>query len=103
MRIQETIKPMDIAQAFLDKHPKIADYYNRGKAYGDFIACWEFDIAFEVLMELTKKNIPCLRICNSFVIPSQYEELAKNMIDVASYVDRRGISKDLSTKKDGDT
>ncbi|SMN17128.1 hypothetical protein CRYPA_927 [uncultured Candidatus Thioglobus sp.] len=103
VELKRLIKPMNIAQAFLGKHPKIADYYNRGKAYGDFIACWESDIAFEVLMELTKKDIPCLRICNSFVIPAQYEELAKNMIDSASYVDRRSISKDLPTKKDDDT
>jgi len=95
VEFKKNIKPTDIAQAILDKHPKVAKYYNRGKSYGDFISCWESDIVFEVVMELTKRGIPCLTVYDSFIVPLQYEELVDSMKDVTPYVDRRDISKVL--------
>jgi hypothetical protein len=91
VEFKKKVKPTDIAKAILDKHPKVANYYNRGKAYGDFISCWESDIVFEVVMELTKRGIPCLTVYDSFIVPLQYEDLVDSMKDITPYVDRRGI------------
>jgi len=95
VEFKKNIKPTDIAKAILKKHPKVAKYYNRGKEYGDFISCWESDIVFEVVMELTKRGIPCLTVYDSFIVPLQYEGLVDSMKDTKSYVDRRDISKVL--------
>ena len=67
----------------------------KGKAYGDFIGCWESDLVFEVVMELTKRGIPCLTVYDSFIVPLQYRELVDSIKDNTPYVDRRGISKVL--------
>ncbi len=85
------VKTADIAQAILDKHPKIADHYNRGKTYGDFISGWESDIIFEVVMELTKKDIPCLVIQDSFIVPIQYKDLLDSVKDTTPYIDRKDL------------
>jgi hypothetical protein len=69
----------------------VANYYNRGKAYGDLISCWESDIVFEAVMELTKRGIPCLTVYDSFIVPLQYKDLVDSMKDTTPYVDRRGI------------
>jgi len=95
IEFKKKVKPTVIAQAILNKHPKISKYYNNGKVYGDFISCWESDIVFEVLMELTKRGIPCLTIYDSFIVPLKYEELVDNMKDITPYEDRRGILKEL--------
>jgi hypothetical protein len=95
VEFKKSIKPTDIAKAILKKHPKVANYYNRGKAYGDFISCWESDIVFEVVMELTKRGIPCLTVYDSFIIPLQYKDLVDSMKDATPYVDRRVLSKKL--------
>ena len=95
VEFKKNIKPTDIAKAILEKHPKVANYYNRGKAYGDFISCWESDIVFEVVMELTKKGIPCLTVYDSFIVPLQYKDLVDEIKDTTPYFDRRGLSKEL--------
>ena len=91
IEFKKNTKPTDTAQAILDKHPKVADHYNKDKAYGDFISCWESDIVFEILMELTKKEIPCLVTDDYFIVPLQYKDLVSDMKDITPYVDRRGI------------
>ena len=73
----------------------IAPYYLNGKAYGDYISCWESDIVFEVVVELTKRGIPCLTIYDSFIVPLQYKELVDEMKDRTSYINRRGLEKVL--------
>ena len=95
VEFKKKTKPTDIAKAILDKHPKVANYYNKGKAYGDFISCWESDIVFEVVMELTKRGIPCLTVYDSFIVPLQYKDLVDSMKDITPYVDRRFIPKVL--------
>ena len=95
IEFKKKVMPLDIAQAILNKHPKISKYYNNKKVYGDFISCWESDIVFEVVMELTKRGIPCLTIYDSFIVPLEYEELVDNMKDITPYEDRRGILKEL--------
>jgi hypothetical protein len=95
IEFKKKVKPLDIAQAILNKHPKIAKYYNNRKVYGDLISCWESDIVFEVVMELTKRGIPCLTIYDSFIVPLEYEDLVDSMKDITPYEDRRGILKEL--------
>ena len=95
IEFKKKVKPLDIAQAILNKHPKIAKYYNNKKVYGDLISCWESDIVFEVVMELTKRGIPCLTIYDSFIVPLEYEDLVDSMKDITPYEDRRGILKEL--------
>ena len=87
------MKPTEIVNAILDKHPKIAPYYLKGKAYGDYISCWESDIVFEVVVELTRRGIPCLTIYDSFIVPLQYKELVDEMKDKTPYVNRRRLDK----------
>jgi hypothetical protein len=91
--IKKKVKPSDIVNAILDKHPKIAPYYLRGKKYGDYISCWESDIVFEVVVELTRRGIPCLTIYDSFIVPLQYKELVDEMKDKTPYVNRRRLDK----------
>ena len=98
VEFKKNIKPTDIANAILDKHPKVANYYNNGKPYGDFISCWESDIVFEVVMELTKRGIPCLTVYDSFIVPLQYKDLVDSMKDTTPYVERRALPKELFKK-----
>ena len=95
LEIKKTIKPTDIVKAILKKHPKIAPYYLRGKEYGDYIRCWESDIVFEVVMELTKREIPCLTVYDSFIVPLQYKQLVDNIKDITPYINRRKLDKVL--------
>lgn len=95
LEFKKKTKPTDIANAILKKHPKVAKYYNNGKAYGDFISCWESDIVFEVVMELTKRDIPCLTVYDSFIVPLQYKDLVDSIKDTTPYVDRRGLPRGL--------
>ena len=95
IEFKKKVMPLDIAQTILNKHPKISKYYNNGKEYGDFISCWESDIVFEIVMELTKIGIPCLTIYDSFIVPLEYKVLVDRMKDITPYIDRRGILKEL--------
>jgi len=95
VEFKKRVKPTDIAKAILQKHSKVAKYYNRGKAFGDSISCWESDIVFEVVMELTNRGIPCITIYDSFIVPLQYKDLVDSIKDTTPYVDRRGILKEL--------
>ena len=95
VRFKKKVKPTSIVEAILKRHPKVAKSYMKGKAYGDFIGCWESDLVFEVVMELTRRGIPCLTVYDSFIVPLQYRELVDSIKDNTSYVDRRGISKVL--------
>ena len=95
VRFKKKVKPTAIVEAILKRHPKVGKSYMKGKAYGDFIGCWESDLVFEVVMELTRRGIPCLTVYDSFVVPLQYKELVDSIKDNTPYVDRRGISKVL--------
>ena len=95
VQFKKKVKPTVIVEAILKRHPKVGKRYMKGKAYGDFIGCWESDIVFEVVMELTKRAIPCLTVYDSFIVPLQYKELVDSIKDNTPYDDRRGISKVL--------
>ena len=83
-----SVQPSDIAKAILKKHPKVAENYNNGKVYGDFISCWESDIVFEVVMELTKRGIPCLTIYDSFIVQREYRETLQDFMNTAGFPKR---------------
>jgi len=93
LEIKKKVSPGEIINAILDKHSVIAPYYLNGKTYGDYISCWESDIVFEVVIELTRRNIPCLTIYDSFIVPLQYKELVDEMKDKTPYINRRRLDK----------
>ena len=95
VQFKKKVKPTVIVEAILKRHPKVGKSYMKGKAYGDFIGCWESDIVFEVVMELTKRGIPCLTVYDSFIVPLQYIKLVDSIKDSTPYIDRRGITKVL--------
>mgnify|MGYP006971704632 FL=1 len=95
IEFKRNTKPTDIAQAILDKHSLVISHFNKGNTYGDFISCWGSDIAFEVIMELTKKEIPCLVTDDSFIVPAQHKDLVNEMKNSTAYVDRRDIKEAL--------
>ena len=95
VRFKKKVKPSAIVEEILKKHSKVGKSYMKGKAFGDFIGCWESDLVFEVVMELTRRGIPCLTIYDSFIVPTQYKKLVDSIKDNTPYIDRRGISKVL--------
>lgn len=95
LEIKKKVTPTEIVNAILEKHSVIAPYYLNGKAYGDYISCWESDIVFEVVVELTRRGIPCLTIYDSFIVPLQYKELVDEMKDRTPYINRRELEKVL--------
>ncbi|MDC0964755.1 hypothetical protein OAS07_00005 [Candidatus Thioglobus sp.] len=95
IEFKRNTKPTDIAQAILDKHSLVVSRFNKGNVYGDFISCWGSDIAFEVIMELTKKEIPCLVTDDSFIVPLQYKDLVIEMKNTTAYMDRRDAKEAL--------
>ena len=74
------------------RHSKVSSEYMKGKEFGDFIGCWESDLVFEVVMELTKRGIPCLTVYDSFIVPIDFKELADSIKDSKSYINRRAIT-----------
>ena len=74
------------------RHSKVSSEYMKGKVFGDFIGCWESDLVFEVVMELTKKDIPCLTVYDSFIVPLEHKELVDSIKDSTPYINRRGIT-----------
>ena len=96
IEFKRNTKPTDIAQAILDKHSLVISHFNKGNIYGDFISCWGSDIAFEVIMELTKKEIPCLVTDDSFIVPMQHKDLVNEMKNSTAYLDRRDIKEALT-------
>ncbi len=81
----------NIHKALMDKHPLIKDYYLRGKQYGDMIQCWEADLVFEIVMQLTERGIPCLTVYDSFIVQEQHEGLAEEIKDNVKFINRRDI------------
>jgi hypothetical protein len=75
LAFKKNVKPTAIVQAILMRHSKVSDKYMKGKQFGDLIGCWESDLVFEVIIELTKRGIPCLTVYDSFIVPLKYKEL----------------------------
>lgn len=89
-----------IHQALMTKHHLVKDYYLRGKQFGDMIQCWEADLVFEVLIELTKRAIPCLTVYDSFIVQSKYKDLVNDLIKKTRFINRRNIVKPLEVDKE---
>ncbi len=87
-----------IHQALMDKHHLIKDYYLRGKQFGDFISCLEADLVFEVVLELTKRNIPCLTVYDSFIVQLKHKRETESVMKSIKFVDRSGVSRSLFKK-----
>jgi len=92
LAFKKKVKPTAIVEAILMRHSRVSKEYMKGKEFGDFIGCWESDLVFEVVMELTKRSIPCLTVYDSFIVPIEYKELVDSIKDSMPYVNRRGIT-----------
>lgn len=80
-----------IHKALMNKHPLVRDYYLRGKQYGDMIQCWEADLVFEVVKELTDRGVVCLTVYDSFIVQSKHKKLVEDLIRDTRFVNRRNI------------
>jgi len=89
-----------IHKALMNKHPLVKNYYLRGKQYGDMIQCWEADLVFEVVRELTNRGVVCLTVYDSFIVQSKYEDLVRNLIRDTRFVNRRNIANLLEVDKE---
>ena len=83
--------PTKIIDSFLLKHTSISDYYRRGKAWGDVISCWESDIMFEVLVDLTDKGIPSLSVYDSVIVQKRHKDYVEKIINTMEYQDRKHL------------
>jgi hypothetical protein len=92
LAFKKNVKPTAIVQAILMRHSKVSDKYMKGKEFGDLIGCWESDLVFEVIIELTKRGIPCLTVYDSFIVPLEYKELVDSIKDSTPYINRRSIT-----------
>ena len=92
LAFKKKVKPTAIVEAILMRHSKVSSEYMKGKVFGDFIGCWESDLVFEVVMELTKRGIPCLTVYDSFIVPIEYKELVDSIKDSTPYINRRSIT-----------
>ena len=75
----------------MSKHYLVKDYYLRGKQYGDMIQCWEADLVFEVVKELTDRGVVCLTVYDSFIVQSKHKKLVEDLIRDTRFVNRRNI------------
>ena len=89
-----------IHKALMSKHHLVKDYYLRGKQYGDMIIGWEADLVFEVVIELTKRGIPCLTVYDSFIVQSKYEDLVKDLVKKTRFINRRYLADLLEVDKE---
>jgi len=89
-----------IHKALMNKHHLVKDYYLRGKQYGDMISGWEADLVFEVVIELTKRGIPCLTVYDSFIVQSKYKKLVKDLVKKTRFINRRNITNLLEVDKE---
>jgi len=100
LRFKKKTPGTKIHKVLMMKHYQVKDYYLRGKQYGDMIQCWEADLVFEVVMELTSRGVACLTVYDSFIVQSKYEELVKDLIKNTRFVNRRNIVNLLEVDKE---
>jgi hypothetical protein len=89
-----------IHQALMSKHHLVRDYYLRGKQYGDMIQCWEADLVFEVVRELTSRGAACLTVYDSFIVQSKYEDLVEDLVKKTRFINRRNLADLLEVDKE---
>ena len=94
---KKDFRPSQIIEAYLAKHPKISNYYRRGKLWGDYISCWESDILFEILVDLTDRGIPALSIYDSVIVQKKHQDYVESIINTQPYVDRKNLLRYLSS------
>jgi len=92
IKFTKKVPGIKIHKALMNKHRLVKDYYLRGKQYGDMIQCWESDLVFEVVRELTNKGVACLTVYDSFIVQSQYEELVKELVNKTRFINRRNLA-----------
>ena len=99
-KFKEKTPGTKIHQALMSKHHLVRDCYLRGKQYGDMIQCWEADLVFEVVRELTNRGVACLTVYDSFIVQSKYEDLVKDLVKKTRFINRRNLADLLEVDKE---
>lgn len=90
------VRPADIMNAFLCKHPAIARHYLQGDDHGLWVQFLESEMLFAVVVELTKMRIPSLPVYDAVYVPESNAELARQvMCNVHNQLPDRSVSKTL--------
>lgn len=99
-RFKKNTPGAKIHKVLMMKHYQVKDYYLRGKQYGDMIQCWEADLVFEVVRELTNRGVACLTVYDSFIVQSKYKDLVEDLVEKTRFVNRRNIVNLLEVDKE---
>jgi hypothetical protein len=70
--IQKNITTQTLAQIILDSHPKIVQFINSDM--GIKLQNKDSMIAMRIIDHFTKKDIPCLCVHDSFIVPKRYKD-----------------------------
>lgn len=60
---------LSLVDAFIDKHPTLADYLHKGK--GNYLMYLDSEVCRHILEQMTSKQLPVLPIHDSFIIRPQ--------------------------------
>jgi len=99
-RFKKKTSGTKVHKVLMMKHYQVKDYYLRGKQYGDMIQCWEADLVFEVVRELTNRGVACLTVFDSFIVQSKHEGLVRDLIRDTRFVNRRNVASLLEVDKE---
>ncbi len=78
----------EILEAFLIKHSDIRHCFLKGKHIGNKVQCLESDLVFEIVNQLTKQNIPCLTVHDSFIVKQEHLDLLSHLMDTTTFPDQ---------------
>lgn len=77
---KQNLRPVNIYDKICESHPKIYDYL--GSDWGVRLQRIDSDLAEKILMYFTRKQVPCLCVHDSFIVPKTYgDELKRVMMD----------------------
>ena len=85
---KKKVKIVNVLEAFMNKHQPIKHALLQGKYLGNKIQCLESDLVFEVVNQITQKNIPCLTVHDSFVVQEKHQQTLKTLMDTTDFPDR---------------
>lgn len=74
LSIIKQVPPSRIAREYLKKHNPIQWFFLKDKLMGAHVQFWEADLVMNIINKLTRKNIPCLTIYDSFIVQQKHKE-----------------------------
>ena len=77
-------QPSDVFENLMKHHEPISHHFNTGSGIGLTLQNYDSLIADKVLYHFTKRNIPCLCVHDSFIVPKTHAEDLKSIM-IQSY------------------